>query len=235
MFGVPRECAVLSRQLQSGLRHPVRKRCVLCCIRAVCGEDAHAHVGFSRREKHGAQRLCRITTQLEDPLRRGERLRLDPCEVARYVARREPVQRVEHAGCPLVPLVLLGDDGPTHTHGRPGEDHLPRQNRGAAWDLWDDRIIRARDRRHAERGKKDQRRKHERKRPGCPTRHLCAYFFLWLCECISDAMIETVRMLSTTKRLTSGGIFQSWLMAGRIIFTPIHISTNARPVPRKWN
>ena len=230
-----RKRAVLSRQLQSGLRHPVRKRCVLCCIRAVCGEDAHAHVGFSRREKHGAQRLCRIAAQLEDALCRRECLWRDPGQVARHVARREAVKRVEHAGCPLVAFVLLGDDSPPHTHGRPGEDHLSRQNRRAAWDLWDDRIIRARGWSRSERGKKDQRRKCERKRPGRATRHLYAYFFLWLCECISDAMIETVRMLITTKRLTSGGIFQSWLMAGRIIFTPIHISTNARPVPRKWN
>ena len=227
-----RKRAVLSRQLQSGLRHPVRKGCVLCCIRAIRRDDPHLHIRLACRKQHRAERLCHIAAQLEDALCRRECLWRDPGQVARHVARREAVKRVEHAGRPLVALVLLGDDGPPHTHSRPGEDHLPRQNRGATRDLWDDRIIRARDRRHAERGNQDQCSERECRSPGRATRHLCAYFFLLRCVCSSDATIAPVKMLSTTMRLMSGGTFQSWLMAGRSIFTPIHINTKASPVPR---
>jgi hypothetical protein len=41
--------------------------------------------------------------------------------------------------------------------------------------------------------------------------------------------MESVKMESTITKLTSGGTFQSWLIAGRIILTPIHIKTKARP------
>ena len=232
MFGVSRKCAVLSRKLESGFRHPVGKGCVLCCVRSICGEDAHAYVSLTRRQEHRAERLCRIAPQLEDSLRRRECLWSDPSQVAWYIARWESVQRVEHAGRPLVALVLLGDDRSLHTNDRLGEDDLPFQDRRAARDLGDDRIIGARDWRTAERGNQDQRSERECRSPGRATRHLCAYFFLLRCVCSSDATIEPAKMLITTMRLMSGGTFQSWLMAGRIIFTPIHISTKARPVPR---
>ena len=44
--------------------------------------------------------------------------------------------------------------------------------------------------------------------------------------------MESVKIESTITKLTSGGTFQSWLIAGKIIFTPIHISTKPRPALR---
>jgi hypothetical protein len=43
--------------------------------------------------------------------------------------------------------------------------------------------------------------------------------------------MEIVKMEMTTTKLTSGGTFQSGLIA-KSIFTPIHISTKPRPALR---